>query len=107
MRISESINETIAQLDRLHEGRRTRVAADFEALRQIVVNLEVPFDASFDASLVDEPAVGDAGGLGRPVPSPRQPARPPVDAGYPGLASDRALRGKLLAELTSDRGKDW
>jgi hypothetical protein len=100
-RISDSIEETVAQLERLHEPIRARHGRDFEALQAIVAGLGDPFDAS----LADEsaPDLGRAG-PGRPPRQVREPERPnPLDPDT--TTRDPVLRGRLIAEVLDHPAK--
>ena len=104
-RISESIEETLAQLDALHQGTRERRVADFAALQAIVAGLDGP--------IVDEeePAAFEPRRRRPAEPPPAAPDgswpfdEPPIQDGRPGHQFTGALRQKLIAEAL-DKG-NW
>ena len=66
MRVSESLDETVRQLDEINRGRREQIARDREALSAIVANLGVPWADEEDT----------APGPSRRRPDESRPARP-------------------------------
>ena len=108
--ISSQLDETIAQLDRLHQPARERRARDFEALQAIVAVLGQPFDPSLED---ETPELGR--GLGPRYPQPQ--TAPSGGGALPfgfelptrtTLGGDfgPAVRRRLIADAI-DKGGGW
>lgn len=101
--ISSSLDETVVQLDRLHQATRDREAATFAELRAVVARLDVVVPGDTDEVGGERHERQERSGRApSPAPDPAPFVSLPQTRGNPWGAS---LRAKFIAEA-SEKG-DW
>ena len=100
---SFAIEETLAQLDSLHERRRARVAADFDALKGFVGRLDESFGADDEPVMERHDRRPEPTGRRTP-PGDSPPFVPLPQRTTPGGPFGPAVRAKLTAEALEKGG---